>query len=226
LTDLLAYARELEAEDSVLAEAIAEIESLRHEAGELRGRAGHAVEFLALLPEARSAAAAAREEAEAELEHRRAEAADAEARLERAEKEEAVLAARRAVVRTRDLATGAERKVARLRADEEALEAEAREVEAELPELDRLAGDLAERLGGVRRAPETGPLQPGAAGAAAWAARAEASLFVARGGLETERERVIRQANELAAAALGDPLAASSVSRVREQLERQGPAQA
>jgi hypothetical protein len=224
LTDLVAYARDLEAEDSALAEAIGEIEALRREAGELRGRASHAHEFLARLPEARTAAAAAREEAEVELERRVAEAADAEARLERAEKEEAVLAARRAVVRTRDLASGAERKVARLRADEEALEAEARAIDAELPELDRLAAHLAGRLGSVRRAPDAGLPQPGAAGAAAWASRAEASLFVARGGLETERDRVIRQANELAAAALGEPLAASSVSRVREQLERQGSA--
>jgi DNA repair exonuclease SbcCD ATPase subunit len=222
LTDLLAYARDLEAEDSALAEAIGEIEALRREAGELRARASHALEFLARLPEARTAAASTIEEARAELETRRTEAADAEARLERAEKEEAVLAARRAVVRTRDLASGAERKVARLLADQEALEAEARALEAELPEFDRLAAHLAVRLGGVRRAPGAGSPQPGAAGTAAWASRAEASLFVARGGLETERDRVIRQANELAAAALGEPLAASSVSRVREQLERRG----
>jgi hypothetical protein len=224
LTDLLAYARDLEAEDSALAEAIGEIEALRREAGELRGRASHALEFLGRLPEARTAAVAAREEAETELERRLAEAADAEARLEHAEKEEAVLAARRAVVRTRDLASGAERKVARLLADQEALEAEARAIEAGLPELDRLAAQLAGRLGGVPRAPAAGSPQPGAGGAAAWASRAEAALFVARGGLETERDRVIRQANELAAAALGEPLAASSVSRVREQLERQGSA--
>jgi len=224
VTDLLAYARDLEAEDSGLAEAIAEIEALRRQASELRGRARHALEFLARLPEALAAASAAREEAAAELERRLAEAAEAEARLERAEQEEAVLAARRAVVRTRDVASGAERKVARLRADQEALDAEARAVEAELPELDRVGAELAVRLGAVPRAPQAGVPARGAAGVAAWASRAEASLFVARGGLETERERVIRQANELAAAALGEPLAASSVSRVREQLERLGSA--
>jgi len=133
-----------------------------------------------------------------------------------------VLAARRAAVRTRDLAGGAERKVERLRAEEVALEGEARAVAAELPDLDRLAAELAARLAHVRRAPQAGSAEAGPAGVAAWASRAEGSLFVARGGLETERERVIRQANELAAAALGEPLAASSVSRVREQLERMG----
>lgn len=222
MTDLVAYARDLEAEDSLLAAAISEIEALRGEAGDVRERASHAVAFLARLPDARAAATAAREEAEGELERRRAEAAEAEERLERAEKAEAVLAARRAIVRTRDAAHGAEGKLARAQGEEASLEDEARAVEAELPELDRLAAALSERLAGVHRAPETGLPEPGAAGAASWAARAEASLFVARGGLETERERVIRQASELAAAALGDPFAATSVSRVREQLEQLG----
>jgi hypothetical protein len=222
VSDLVAYARELEAEDDGLAEAIAAVEELRGRAGELRARAVHAAGFLAALPEARAAAAAALEDAQAGLERRVAETTEAEARLERAEKEEAVLAARRAVVRTRDLATGAERKVDRLRAAAEALVAEAWAVEAALPELDRRAVDLAGRLAGVPRAGEVGAPQPGPAGVEAWAARAEAALFVARGGLETERERVIRQANELAASVLGEPLAASRVSLVRERLERQG----
>jgi len=222
MTDLLAYARDLEAEDAALAGAIATVDSLRRNVADLRVRAAHAVDFLARLPDARAAIAAALAEAEDELERRRAEVAEAEARAARADKEEAVLAARRAVVRTRDALRGAERKVARLREEAEALEAEARAIEAGLPELNRCALELAGRVGELRRAADAGVPEPGPAGAAAWASRAEASLFVARGGLETERDRVIRQANELAAAALGEPLAASSVSRVREQLEQQG----
>ena len=220
MTDLVAYARELEAEDTSLADAIAEVAALRHEAGDLRARATYAVEFLARLPEARASAAAVVEEAERELAHRRVEAAEAEAALDRAKKEEELRAARRAVVRTHDLAAAAERKLARVREEQEALEAEARAVEAELPELDRRAAELARRLEPVHRASDVGRPEPGAAPVAAWASRAEAALFVARGGLETERERVVRQANELAAAALGEPLVSSSVSRVREQLER------
>ncbi|HEV8250224.1 MAG TPA: hypothetical protein VGQ15_09650 [Gaiellaceae bacterium] len=222
MSDLVAYARDLEAQDATLAEAIDAVDALRRDVSELRARAEHAVEFLARLPEARTKAAAALAEAEEELERRRAEAAEAEGHLERAEKEDEVLAARRAVVRTRDAVSVAERKVARLRGEAEALAAEARSIEAALPELDRRASDLAERIEALPRAPDPGAPEPGAAGAAAWASRAEASIFVARGGLETERDRVIRQANELAAATLGEPLAASSVSRVREQLERLG----
>jgi hypothetical protein len=45
-------------------------------------------------------------------------------------------------------------------------------------------------------------------------------LLVVRSGLETERERLIRQANEIAASVLGDPAHATAVSRVRAELER------
>jgi hypothetical protein len=122
-------------------------------------------------------------------------------------------------VRTRDAATTAERKLARLRGEVEALEAEARAIEAGLPELEPRAEVLAGRIRALHRAPDPAFPEPGPAGVAAWASRAEASLFVARGGLETERDRIVRQANELAASALGETLA-SSVSRVREQLEQ------
>jgi DNA repair exonuclease SbcCD ATPase subunit len=219
VSDLVAYARELEAEDGALAEAIAAIEALRRELFELRGRAAHAVTFVAGLPEARTGLAAALRDAGEELERRRREAAEADARLERAAKEEEVLAARRAVVRTRDAATTAGRKVERLRGEAEALEAEAHAIEAGLPELERRAAELVDQVRALHRASDPGLPAPGAAGVAAWASRAEASLFVARGGLETERDRVIRQANELAAAALGETLA-SNVRRVREQLEQ------
>lgn len=212
MTDLLAYARELEAEDAALAGAAAEVDRLRAAATALRARAEHAADVLARLPAARAAAAEAIAAAEAELERRLADLREAEAQLERGGKDEAVLAARRAVVRTRDLAGGAERKLERLRGEAAALEEEALAVEAELPELDRIAADLAAKVDGL---PE-----PRAIGAAAWAARAEAALFVTRSGLEAQRERVIRQANELGASAFGEPLVSASVSLVRERLER------
>jgi len=219
VSDLVGYARELEAQDAALAAAIAEVDALRSDVADLRARAGHAVDFIARLPEARHALAAALAEAEDELERRRRDVAEAEQRLERAQKEEEVLAARRAAVRTRDSVTTSERKVDRLRGDVEAVEGEARRLEREAPDLEQRAAELAERIGTVHRAPDPGLPGADAAGAAAWASRAEASLFVARGGLETERDRVIRQASELAAAALGEP-AAASVSRVREELEQ------
>ena len=213
MSSQLAYARELEAEDAALAAALDEVDHAREEASSLRERAEHAADFLARLPERRAAVARAVAEAEAELERRRAELQVAESELERAAKEEAVLAARRAVVRTQDLVASAERKIERLHLDAAAVEDEAAAVLAELPELDHLAAELAPRVEGLP--------DPADIGVAAWAARAEAALFVRRGGLEAQRERVIRQANELGAAAFGEPLLSSSVSLVRERLERQ-----
>jgi hypothetical protein len=66
---------------------------------------------------------------------------------------------------------------------------------------------------------DLGQAPSGIEGLIAWAARAHGALFVARNNLETERERVVRQANELLASVTGEPAAAASVARARERLE-------
>jgi hypothetical protein len=89
-------------------------------------------------------------------------------------------------------------------------------------ELESTARALADRLAHVPRVSH-GASQvpaPGLAGTIGWGDRAHAALFVVRGGLDTERERVVREANELAASALGEPVSATSVAGVRERLER------
>ena len=53
-----------------------------------------------------------------------------------------------------------------------------------------------------------------------WGARAHAALFVVVGGLEGERERIVLEANALAAAALGEQTGAASVALVRRRLEQ------
>lgn len=219
---LVAYARELEAEDAALAQAIAEVEALHAESRRLHERAAYAHGFRAGLASGRATAAAAIEQVRLELESRRAAVGEAEEELERAErsgKEEPLLAARRAVVRTRDAAATGERKLERVEEAAEALEREAAAIERDLPGLEEEGRGLAVRLSKVPRAVVGSP----AAGLAAtieWTARVEAALFVARSGLEGERERVVRQANELGASAFGEPLVATSVSLVRERLER------
>jgi hypothetical protein len=52
-----------------------------------------------------------------------------------------------------------------------------------------------------------------------WGARAHAALFVVRGGLESERERLVLEANSLAAATFGDHGGGSSVALVRRRIE-------
>ena len=54
----------------------------------------------------------------------------------------------------------------------------------------------------------------------AWTEVARASLFVARGQLSIEREAVIRQANELGAVALGEPLSSMGTGALTRRVER------
>ena len=220
----LAYARQLERSDRELAGAIAEIVAVETETAALRGEAVGADAFLARLPAEREATAAALAAAEGELEEKRAAVARAESELAAAERgrdEEVLAAARRTVVRSRDAGAMAEKKVERARALAEELARRAEATVEQLPKLVERARLLAERVGRIRRisSPGAALTEPGLAGAIAWCGRALAALFVARGGLESEREGVVRQANELAASVLGEPFAATSAAGARERLE-------
>jgi hypothetical protein len=95
-------------------------------------------------------------------------------------------------------------------------------VREEAPRLEERARELAARLGGLSRVSRQASAAPapGLEGTIEWGARARAALFVVRSGLDTERERLVREANELAASALGEPAAATSVALVRERIEQ------
>ena len=53
-----------------------------------------------------------------------------------------------------------------------------------------------------------------------WASRARGSLLLEHSGLAREREEVVREATELLASVLGEPLNATAVAGVRERLAR------
>ena len=89
-----------------------------------------------------------------------------------------------------------ENRVAEATIEGHELHAHARELAAELRGRPRIADDAGKEP------------RPGLDGVEAWSEIARASLFVARGQLSAEREAVIRQANELGALALGEPLSA------------------
>lgn len=221
---VLSFARELEERDAGLAASIAELSELERELESLRLRAAEVHALLGRLPAEREAAAAEVASARDELAAREQALRDAEAALAAAEggrHEEAVAAARRGLVRARDAVSSAERKLAR--AEEAATEVErAGDVAGrEAPELEARARELAARMRGVARVARAGAddPEPTLAGVVAWAARARATVFVARSGLESERDRVVREANELGASVLGEPLAATSVALVRRRLE-------
>jgi chromosome segregation ATPase len=221
---LVRLARELEERDERLAAAIAEVDELQRTVAEVRERARGLEAFLEQLPDAREAAADALRDADHELRVKASEWAEAGDELERAEQsgdEERVAAARRALVRARDAQTSAERKLDRARESLAELERGAEAARVEVPALEGRAQELAARLAELHRISHAATVAPapGLGGTIAWGDRARAALFVVRGGLDAERERVVREANELAASALGEPVA-TSVSLVRERLER------
>jgi len=100
------------------------------------------------------------------------------------------------------------------------LEAEASS-RREIGELVQRAGNVATRLDDVPRVSRSGREVPGEtlAELAEWGRRVQAALFVVRGQLEAERDRLIREVNELAGVVLGEELAGSSVALVRKRLE-------
>ena len=222
---LLAYARQLEETDAALAQAIREAAELERETQELAAKARAATGLLARLPAARAAAETAVADARAERERRQRAADEAHARFERSErrgKAEEIADARRAVVRTGDELRTAEDRLTRAVAARERVERDAEAVTRDVPRLEQAARKLAERFAALPRVAQRAGEAPAAGldGTESWAARAHAAVFVARSGLETERERVVREANELGAAALGEPVAATSVALVRRRLEQ------
>ena len=220
----LAYARDLERLDVSLAAEIREVDALQRASEDVGARAAAAAAFLAGLPGERAALEAALADAERELEQHREELRTAEAALERARagRDEAnVRAAERALRATNDALSTSQLKMERASSATARLEAQAEAVAADAAAAERDAHELAGRLTRLARISREGAVdpRPGLAGVVAWASKARAALFVVRGALDGERERVVRQANELGASALGEPLYATSVTRVRERLE-------
>jgi len=187
----------------------------------VRARVGKLEAFAARLPAEGEARAA-------ELERSRAEASAAQRVLEEAEA--AVLAAgpenaqeaKRFRVRARDRASVADRRVVEATKAAEDLENRVAEATIEGHELHAHARELAAELRGRPRIAEDAGKEPrpGLDGVEAWSEIARASLFVARGQLSAEREAVIRQANELGALALGEPLSAMGTSALTRRVER------
>src|SRR6478752_8371180 len=121
--------------------------------------------------------------------------------------------ARRAVARAEDHLSVAEIALGRASTDAAQLEREAADWQRELPLLEDRARQLSADLRDVE-APGSG-----APALIAWASHAHASLFVAVRQLEAERERVIREANELASALVGEPTYGSTPAQALARVE-------
>ncbi len=214
LESLLSFAEELERRDAGVAQALARVEALQAEVDELRTHAAAAASFLVALPAALAervsderAAGEARDQAEQA-------AREAERLVERAEKEEQRLEAERALQRARDDLHAAEFWASEARAAHDELD---RESAARRAEAERLALRAVELASKVRDVPAASRDLPGAV---EWASRARGALLLEHSALAREREEVVREATELVASVLGEPLTATAVAGVRERLAR------
>lgn len=219
---LLLIVDELERRDEAAAAALHEIEDLQREVDETRARAGAIAAFLAAFPDA----LAAREAEERAADGSRtaaagvlAEAEDALAQARDRGREDARIAAERGVQHARDALRDADLRVERAHAERERL---VREERAQRDDADRLVlqvQPLARTLAANPRIATQEPA-PGLDGVLEWTSRARGDLLLAQAALATERDKVVREATELVASALGEPLPGNGVAGVRELLTR------
>ena len=219
---LLRIVDELERRDEDAAAALHEIEELQREVDETRTRGAAIAGFLAGFPDAfvaREAEERAADESRAGAAEALAEAEAALAEAEQRGREDARLAAERTVQHARDTLRDAEHRVERAHAERERLVLEEQEQRAAADRLVLETEPLARTLAANPRL-ATEPPGPGLDGVLEWTSRARGDLLVAHAGLDTERDKVVREATELVASALGEPLPGNGVAGVRGQLMR------
>ncbi len=211
---LLAFADELERRDARIARALGDVERLQREVDELRRRAAAAAELLAALPALLDARAGDERSARAARAGAEAAVREAESAVGRARRDDDRLAAERALQEARDDLNAADRWVGEALT---ALELLAREGDRCRTEAAALEARAAELAAAVRDVPSPAA---GLDGALDWASRARGALLLERSGLAGEREKVVREANELLGSVLGEPLTATAVAGVRDRLAR------
>lgn len=205
--------RELDRRDAELGGRAGELHDADAEVAAIRTRAEAIAAFFAAYPEQDEHLRAAVRTARAELAAREDECREARAEVDEARDDDARTLAKHALQRAGDHVVVAGAAVERALAAHEELDREASELPGELDRLEERARRVAAAIGDV--------LSPGEGPAALvdWASRAHAALFVASGSVDTQRERVIREANELATAILGEPTYGSTVAQARARVE-------
>jgi chromosome segregation ATPase len=211
-TRAVADLKELAERDDALAARSDELRELDTRVAALRARAEAIDVFFAADPEEEARLRQATAHAEAELDRRRAELAEAEQALAAARDREARERAESGVGRAHDHVSVAEAALHRARADADELERAASALPREVPELEQRAQAIA------ARADDVPPPPAGVRELVEWASRAHAELFVAAGQLDAQRDRVIREANELATMLLGEQTFGSTVAQLAQRV--------
>jgi chromosome segregation ATPase len=192
--------------DAELSARAAALRGLDETVASLRARAEAIDAFFAAYPEEEARCTAELREAQEELARRRAELADAERRLAETHDDEARIHAEHAVARAVDHIAVAERRGERAQSAHDALERDASALPREFDELEA-------RARAVRDVPPLG------SSLVEWASHAHAELFVAAGQIDVQRERVIREANELATMLLGEPTYGATAAQALARVE-------
>lgn len=208
--------RDLDRRDAELGARADQLREADTAVAAIRERADAIAAFFASYPHEdgrlRAAVAAARAELAAREEGCRA----AQAEVDGARNDDERALARHALQRASDHLVVAGAAVERALAEHDALDGEASALPAELDRLEERSRLVAASISDVP------PPGEGPAALAEWASRAHAALFVASGSVDSQRERVIREANELATAILGEPTYGSTVAQARARVERAG----
>jgi hypothetical protein len=208
----LGFAAELERRDAELARSLAAVERTRACVEELRTHGDAARAFLDALPDLLARREADERAAVAALAEALAKVVAAEDAVACARKDDQRLEADRQRQRALDALSDAERWLDQVRA---ALEAARDDGERRWADAERLAERAHELAPSVRDVP---PPDDGLASALEWASRARGALLLDHSNLVREREDVIREANELTASILGEPLVSAAVAGLRDRL--------
>jgi chromosome segregation ATPase len=219
-------AADLGARDDALALQLTKIAELGDAIGSLRARAGEIGSELDALPAEQAAAEGAVDDARAAAVEARADLSEAERRLEQVESSRRASEDDRARARSeakvaRETLVDAEHRIERHLAHRAELDDLGRALQAEADGLVVEARPLAAALRDAPRMIDAARGEPGSTldELEDWAARARAALFVARGTLETERDKVVAEANALATAVTGEELPGTSVALARRRIE-------
>lgn len=209
----LADVRRLAERDRELAAALGELRALDEEVEAVRGRAAEIEAFFASYAAEEARRRAETAEAQAELERRLAEQQRSTAEVEAARDDEERAAAQRRAARAADRVETEQTRLTRARQAVAEFERTAEVLPGELAELEVRARRVSQAVPEVPSSP-SGPRE-----LVEWASQARARLFVTAGRLETERERVIREATELGTALLGEPVYGATAEQVQQRVE-------
>jgi chromosome segregation ATPase len=223
---LLAHATELERRDDTIAGELETVCDLEGRAAAVRARVGEVREALERLPLELEEVERRRGEAENDVAVARAELERATSRLagvesSRRRRDDELDRARKEAATAEEALADTLARQERIDVLDAALRAEEANLHVEVEELARAAQRVAVDLRGLGRVADGARSEPGATLEELndWGGQVRSALFLARGMLESERERIVVEANVLGTSVLGEQLGASGVALVRRRLE-------